>query len=147
MEPLVVAGALDSLSVIRDYVRGAASEAGLDKPATYRLILAVDEIASNVVTHGYEEAGRSGDIRMWSEIDGQSLKVHLEDTGAAYEFSDFTHPTDLDRPLAERAEGGLGVYLAVKGVDGFAYETEQGRNRHTFVMNVPTLTGSAGPAK
>mgnify|MGYP006146891339 CR=1 FL=1 len=37
--------------------------------------LAVDEIASNIVMHGYDEAGLSGEIRIWSEIDGEGRVV------------------------------------------------------------------------
>lgn len=145
MEPLVVPGTLESLGAIRDLVRTAAGAAGLDTPAAYRLTLAVDEIASNIVMHGYEEAGRSGDIRVWSETDEGALRIVLEDTGATYDVSSYGDPKNLDRPLSERTEGGLGVYLAIQGVDAFSYASERGRNRHTFVVN---LTGSlTGPAR
>ncbi|MGA9380780.1 MAG: ATP-binding protein, partial [Phormidium sp.] len=54
MEQLTVPGTLDSLSKISDYVLSAASAAGLDKKASYKLRLAVDEIATNVIVYGYE---------------------------------------------------------------------------------------------
>jgi len=57
MDSMVVPGVLDSLSAIGRYVLGAAWAAGLDKRAAYRLRLAVDEIATNAVLHGYQEAG------------------------------------------------------------------------------------------
>ncbi|MFZ2491175.1 MAG: SpoIIE family protein phosphatase [Thermoanaerobaculia bacterium] len=135
MDAIVLPGVLDSLGPIRGYVREAAEKAGLEKTATYKLSLAVDEIASNIVMHGYDEAGLSGEIRIWSELDGPALKIHLEDTGASYEFS-HDEPANLHRPLSERTEGGFGVYLAIQGVDGVDYKTEGGRNRHTFVMDV-----------
>lgn len=148
MEPLVVPGTLDSLGAIRDYVRAAAAAAGLDKTATYRLSLAVDEIASNIVMHGYDEAGLKGEIRVRSEVGDQTLKIHLEDTGATYDVASFKDPENLHRPFAERTEGGLGVYLATQGVDGLTYATEQGRNRHTFVVNLTrSMTTSAGQAR
>ncbi len=148
MEPLVVPGALDSLGAIRDYVRAAATAAGLDKTATYRLSLAVDEIASNIVMHGYDEAGLKGEIRAWSEVGDQALKIHLEDTGATYDVAAFKDPENLHRPFAQRTEGGLGVYLATQGVDGLSYASEQGRNRHTFVVNLArSLTSSTGQGR
>ena len=51
---LVVPGVLESLSPIREYVMSAANSVGLIKDKSYRLALAVDEIAPNVITHGYE---------------------------------------------------------------------------------------------
>lgn len=140
MDKLAVPGELTSLGAIRDFVRAAATAAGIDKTATYRLSLAVDEIASNIVMHGYDEAGKHGTITVWTEVDAGALKVHMEDTGASYDVSQYQDPDNLHRPFAERTEGGLGVYLAIQGVDGFSYETEGGRNRHTFEVN---LTRSA----
>ena len=54
MDVLTLPGNFDALSPIRDYVKAAANAAGLDHTATYNLLLAVDEIATNVVVHGYE---------------------------------------------------------------------------------------------
>ena len=64
MEDLSVPGTLDSLAVIREYVKAAADEAGLDGRRAYRLQLAVDEIATNIVNHGYSEAGITGSVRI-----------------------------------------------------------------------------------
>ena len=36
------------------------------KPPT-ALSLAVDRIATNVVIHGYQDAGRSGDLTVWAK--------------------------------------------------------------------------------
>ncbi|HXV96967.1 MAG TPA: ATP-binding protein, partial [Anaerolineae bacterium] len=64
MEALTVPGTLDSLSVIGKYVLTAAATAGLDKKVSYRLRLAVDEIATNIITHGYDEANLEGVIKI-----------------------------------------------------------------------------------
>lgn len=67
MEPLIVSGTLDSLGAIAQYVMAAAAAAGLDKKTSYNLRLAVDEIATNIVTHGYEEAAREGVLALRTE--------------------------------------------------------------------------------
>lgn len=142
MDKLQLPGELSSLGAIRDYARSAATAAGIDKSAIYRLSLAVDEIASNIVIHGYDEAGLRGDVIVWAEIDADVLKLHIEDTGASYDVSQYRNPDNLHRPFAERTEGGLGVYLATQGVDRLSYASEGGRNRHTFEVD---LTRSAAP--
>ena len=62
MDALTVPGTLDSLAAIRTFVNEMGEKAGLDRKALYRLKLAVDEIATNIVTYGYENAGLRGDI-------------------------------------------------------------------------------------
>ena len=55
-------GTLDALEPLRAYVKEAGEAAGLDRSAVYNLCLAIDEIATNVVLYGYEQAGLAGDV-------------------------------------------------------------------------------------
>ena len=135
MERLTVPGTLDSLGDIRDYVTAAANAASLEKKAIYRLNLAVDEIATNIITHGYGEAGREGDVHVIAEVDDKALTIHVEDTGAAYDPDQVQTPDSLDQPADQRPIGGLGVFLAIQSVDKFLYERDGDRNRHTFIVN------------
>jgi anti-sigma regulatory factor (Ser/Thr protein kinase) len=48
----------------------------------------------------------------------------------------------LKQPLEQRQIGGLGIYLAIQGVDRFIYQRDSDRNRNTFVMNRPTAVQS-----
>lgn len=137
MEQLTLPGTLESLKAIRDCVLAAGGVAGLDRRALYRLQLAVDEIATNIVTHGYAEAGITGMLDVWTSTDEQSLTVFVEDTGAPYDFSP-SLPEDADLPLEQRQIGGLGLLLAAENVDQFRYERRGDRNRHTFVVNRPS---------
>jgi anti-sigma regulatory factor (Ser/Thr protein kinase) len=134
IEPLTIPGTLTSLADLRQYVTAAATAAGLGKKAAYRLNLAVDEIATNVITHGYLEAGRDGVIDVNTEIDEEALIIHLEDAGEVYNPIQYQAPDDLDQPPEERQIGGLGVFIAIQSVDKFLYERIGNRNRHTFVM-------------
>jgi len=113
----------------------AAAQVGLDKRAAYRLALAVDEVATNIVVHGYDEAGREGMIDVRAGIDEQALRITLEDTGVAYDPGQASLPDQLDVPLEQRPVGGLGLYLAVDGCDELLYERIDERNRNTFIVN------------
>jgi len=135
METLTVTGILDSLGAIAKYVVSAAERAGLDKKGAYRLRLAVDEIATNIIVHGYEEAGLEGCVTIAAEIDDQTLKITLEDTCKPYDPNQKETPIDLKEPLETRNIGGLGVYLAFQGVDQFIYERIDDRNRNIFIVN------------
>jgi serine/threonine-protein kinase RsbW len=136
VDTLTLTATLESLKPIADYVMAAAKSAGLDKKATYRLRLAVDEIATNAIRHGHAKAGQEGVMTVYHEIKGGVLKIILEDTGVPYDPRQTPPPDDLDLPLEERDIGGLGVYLTMYSVDEFQYEYTGNRNRNTFVMHL-----------
>lgn len=146
MEPLTLPGTLDALEPIGKYVMAAAAEAGLDRKAAYRLRLGVDEIATNIVIYGYQPAALDGDITVMASIDDRALTIALEDTAPAFDPRQHVIPDEdeLTRSLDERTAGGLGVLLAVDGVDEFSYEYVDGRNRNIFVVNRPQTQPAAG---
>ncbi|WP_230968365.1 ATP-binding protein [Nostoc sp. WHI] len=140
MELLTVPDSLNSLKAIADYVMAAAAAAGLNKKASYKLRLAVDEIATNIIVYGYKEAGHSGVLDLQAEFNEQTLTISMEDTGVPYDSSQTEIPNDLNQPLEQRHIGGLGVYLAIHGVDKFIYERVGNRNRNIFVVNRTRIT-------
>jgi len=136
MESLTVPGIMDSLDIIADYVLMAAKEAELDKKSTYKLRLAVDEIATNIVLHGYEEGGSSGDIFIESRIDENNLTIITEDTARPFDPS-VKIKEEMKRvkqPLENRPIGGLGIFLVIDGVDDFDYQRIENKNRNIFVV-------------
>jgi serine/threonine-protein kinase RsbW len=137
MEPLSVPGNLDSLSAIANYVLAAAAAAGLDKKSTYNLRLAVDEIATNIISYGYEAAGREGVVDLRADIDDRTLKICLEDTAEAFDPHGKLSVEEerLLVPIEQRPIGGLGVYLAIQSVDRFSYERIGNRNRNILIVN------------
>lgn len=135
---LTVPGTLDSLEAVAELVMKAGREAGLERKIIYRLRLAVDEIATNIVVHAYEENGLSGNIDIRAKIDSTCLTITLEDTGPAYTPRLDQTPTSIDLPAEERPIGGLGVYLAARNVDKFTYERDSGRNRHILMVKRAT---------
>jgi len=140
MEVLILPGKLDSLGEIRKYVKSAATEAGLEKKVSYKLCLAVDEIATNIITHGYNENGLEGNISVKTEIDEKSLTVYIEDTAKPYDptTKEAVTEEDLQKSLEERPIGGLGVHLAYQSVDKFVYERIGDRNRNILIVNKTT---------
>jgi sigma-B regulation protein RsbU (phosphoserine phosphatase) len=139
MQGLTVPGNLDGLGPLRDYVADLAKAAGLPEPAVYKLCLAVDEIATNIIAHGYEEAGRTGDITVTGRVDCGRVIVELHDTGQSYDPNKHLVPDNemLSLPLEERKIGGLGIMLARDSVDELQYESTANGNTHRFIVNIP----------
>ena len=136
MNSVTVPATLDSLGAIAEYVLAAAASAGLDRRASYRLRLAVDEIVTNIIVHGYGDVELSGTLELRADFDERALTVSIEDSGLPYDPRQTPAP-DTSLPLEERPIGGLGVYLALKSVDEFLYERVGDRNRSTFKMHLP----------
>ena len=113
MEQLSVPGILASHDAMIAFLERQTELAGLDPKASYRLHLAVDEIVANIITHGYEENGLTGDILLTAEIRPETFVFTLE-----------------DRPI-----GGLGIFLMLRSVDAFDYTYIDGRNRNMLTMN------------
>jgi sigma-B regulation protein RsbU (phosphoserine phosphatase) len=130
LPPLVVPGEVSSLSAIADYVMSVAMEVGLDLRAAYRLRLAADEIATNVILHGYQENGLTGYIELTASFDEQALTVSIEDTAPAYDPRPFLRQGVTQGPLEQRPEGGLGLLLVSRSVDSLRYERVGGKNRN-----------------
>ena len=137
MQHLIACGKLDSLSTIAQYILTAAREAGLDSRSSYKLRLAVDEVATNIIIHGYDEAGLKGDLNIQTDIDDRELRVFIEDTGAEYDPTQQCEPDHLCTPLQCRPEGGLGVYLARQSVDRWIHERIGEVNRNIFIVKRP----------
>jgi len=129
---------LDSLAELRRYAKEAADGAGIDEARTYKLQLAVDEIATNIISYGYKDVGASAVITIGGEIRDGALVVTLEDHAPAFDPRTVRIPgaEDLAKPLEERAIGGLGIFLAIHGVDRFDYCRDGDRNLNIFQIKI-----------
>jgi serine/threonine-protein kinase RsbW len=136
MEERIFPGTLDSLAPVRAYVTEAARTAGLDEGRTYKLCMAVDEIATNIVLHGYQEVGLRGDITVEAVEEPGNLVIRLVDHGRTYDPNNVPQP-DLSSPLSERQTGGLGVFLGKTFVDQFDYTLTDYGNVHRFIVHLP----------
>ena len=76
----------------------------------------------------------NGDLTVRAERTDNGLIIDLYDTGAPFDPRQAGSPDNLDRPLLERDAGGLGIYLALWGVDEFHYERDGATNRSTFIV-------------
>lgn len=137
MKPLSLPATLDALDPLGKYIVAATTRAGLATRAAYNLRLAVDEIATNIISYGYAQAGRSGDITVRGELSDATLTIVLEDSAPPFDplKQKLPEEDDLLLPLEERPVGGLGIYLVLRGVDTFRYERVDGHNRNIFMMN------------
>ncbi|MFE1766897.1 ATP-binding protein [Streptomyces angustmyceticus] len=128
---------MDSLEPVSDFVLGLGKRARLPESSLYRFRLAADELATNIVLHGYR--GEPGEITVDGGIDPGDVWIRFQDDAPAFDPRQGMREPALDVPLAERQIGGLGVFLAFTAVDTFDYELVAGRNVSTLVMRRPAV--------
>ncbi|MBB5954346.1 anti-sigma regulatory factor (Ser/Thr protein kinase) [Saccharothrix tamanrassetensis] len=128
---------------LAEFVRSLARQAGLDPQQVYRLRLAADEITTNIVLHGYGDAG--GVVEIEGEAGPDGVRLRIEDS--APPFDPHTHDPGPRLGAAdptEGPEGGFGLYLALRGLDYFAYDYVGGRNLNTLVVRRTSSGGTDG---
>jgi anti-sigma regulatory factor (Ser/Thr protein kinase) len=128
----VVLGSLDDVVA---FVGGLACTAGLSEAQARRLRLATEEFVTNIVTHGYGGGAATADMEIAGGVETDRVWLTLIDWGPPFDPGTVGRPVDLDRPLAGRQLGGLGLFLARDAADEIAYERSGGHNRTTIVIN------------
>lgn len=109
---------LSSLASVRQFVSQVAREYCQDGAFLYDLILAVDELATNIIRYGYGQ--QPGEITVQIQEQGEGLSITLIDHADPFDPTSAPEPR-LDLPLEERGVGGLGIYLARELTDGMEY--------------------------
>jgi anti-sigma regulatory factor (Ser/Thr protein kinase) len=97
------------------------------------LNLALEEILTNIMSHGYVDE-REHEIRVSLSLQPGAVRIEVEDDGRP--FNPLQAPeVDTTKPLDERMAGGLGIHLVRRLMDGLEYKRERERNRLTMRKN------------
>jgi serine/threonine-protein kinase RsbW len=110
-----------SARAARSIVSEAAAEAGLDREATWDLMLATSEAVANAVQHG--QACPNGCILLMTEPRARGLRVEVWDCGR---FASRLEPSPLD------ATSGRGIPIIAAVVDQLEVQSRNGRTRVCF---------------
>jgi anti-sigma regulatory factor (Ser/Thr protein kinase) len=107
--------------------------------AVFDLTLAVDEVLTNIIAYAFDDGGEHEIVVRVSMDDParRVVTVEVEDDGHPFDPLQVA-PPQLDRPLDERAIGGLGMHLVRKVTDSLAYRREQGKNRLVMRKRIAT---------
>jgi len=105
---LSVRASLDNLQEVRAFIDRAGAGLGVGENILGDLKLAVDEAVTNVVLHGYGNAG--GDVELHMRADGDDVVISILDRAGRFDPDEVEAPR-LDTPLHERPAGGMGIFL------------------------------------
>jgi anti-sigma regulatory factor (Ser/Thr protein kinase) len=121
---------------LADFAEEFARRHGLPDTERSRLLIILEELFTNAVNYGYPEgAAAAGQIEVELDVKTGRLEINFSDDGRPFDPIAHDSP-DLDRSLAERQAGGLGLHLLRSLVDEARYRRDAGRNHVALIRNI-----------
>lgn len=114
-----------------EFVANIARGIHLSDDAVYHCYLAVEEICTNIIEHGYGYRGDDKVIDLECVTISDGLRIKVIDDAAQFNPLKLAEPNP-DSPLIERKSGGWGVFFVRKYMDRIDYRYEENRNQ--FIM-------------
>ncbi len=95
---------------------------------------AVSEAVTNAIVHGYN--GREGMVRIWAQVQGDTLSVIIEDDGCGIpDVDQALQPFYTTKPDMERS--GMGFTVMQSFMDSLEVRSKEGRG--TSIMMTKTV--------
>jgi serine/threonine-protein kinase RsbW len=123
---LTLANRADEVPRLVTEVESFGASAGLSDALLFRVMLALDEVVTNIVRHAFDDdAGH--EIAITITVDAGVVTVVVVDGGRPFD-PHTVPPADVHAPLEHRPIGGLGVHLVRSLAQDMAYRRTDGRN-------------------
>jgi anti-sigma regulatory factor (Ser/Thr protein kinase) len=124
---LHVPGTMDAIHPATVQAETWLAEHQVSFEAMYLVSLAIEELVTNCIKYGYQDAnGHTIDFLL--SVDGGVLSLEVVDDGNPFNPLDAPRP-DLSLPPEKRPIGGLGLHLLRELADEMRYERRDGTNR------------------
>ena len=132
----------ESLNEFREFIKEHCAEIpGMTDEILYDIQLAVDEAATNIISHGY--AGlEPGSIILDLDLAPDKLTVSLTDFGHSFEPDSAPLP-DVNAPIEERELGGFGLFFIQQSMDSMEYQVTEDGN--TMILTKYLRKADGGP--
>lgn len=95
-----------------------------------RFEVVFEELASNVIRHGFAQGSRQ-QVRICAAVDAETLTLTVEDDGLPFDPLARPAPAPLT-DLASAPEGGLGIGLVARLASRLSYEAPQSGGDDSF---------------
>ena len=127
MSEIVLASDIAELPRLVAHIAEFGKAHGLSAEAVGALQLALEEVVTNVIVHGYQRmAGKTVRVRL--ACANRTVTAEVEDDAPAFDPLARPQPEHVDHPVESRPIGGLGIHLVKKLMDTVEYQRNHDRN-------------------
>ncbi|MDB4883111.1 MAG: ATP-binding protein [Gemmatimonadetes bacterium] len=139
---IVCEASREHLAQLLAFVDRACARAGLDQEVLFDVRLAVEEVVTNVIEHGYRGMA-TGPVTVRFRRDPRQVVVTVEDLARPFDPALVARP-DRTAPLEQRPIGGLGWHLVRQVMDDVRHEqlTTHGTSHGNRVTLVKRLSAT-----
>jgi serine/threonine-protein kinase RsbW len=139
---LVIRGMLEEIQQANKFVAQIAGQAGMSEDVIYNCQLAVDEICTNIIEHGYQLQGADKAIQVICGVQIPFFDITIIDEGPPFNPLNQLEP-DPAVPLDQRGEGGWGIYFVKQMMDEVFYQRRDGFNHLLMRKRITSPTNSS----
>ena len=107
---------------------------GLSRKIVFEICLAMEELVSNIITHGLADDAVHF-IKVAMSHENGTLIIRLEDDGVPFDPLKAEEP-DCECPIEQRKVGNLGIHLTKKVMDDMVYERLKNKNVLTLKKSI-----------
>jgi len=126
---------LSGVGIMIEQLAKMCKEWTIDKDVAFGMNLALEEIVTNIIQHGYNNREEC-DITIRFSLDKHNLRIQIKDTAPEFNPINVPEPDDLNKPLEERTIGGLGIHLVKKFTDNLEYRRTNSKNVTTLLKSI-----------
>ncbi len=119
----------EDVEKVTSFAEGILEKLEVPMKATMQISVAIDEIFSNIVKHGYKNQG--GPVWVHVSSEQNSVSISFEDESPMYNPLQQDDP-DTTLSAEDRKIGGLGIFVVKRTMSDVSYRYENGRNIFTI---------------
>lgn len=135
MKSITVPATLDELDTVQEFIDGELEECGCGMRTQMQIDLAVEEIFVNIASYAYRPVTGEAEVRCQVEEDPLRVIIQFLDNGKPFDPL-AKEDVDISEDGLVGREGGLGILMVKKSMDGVEYSYEDGKNVLTICKNL-----------
>jgi serine/threonine-protein kinase RsbW len=122
---LTIKSDINEIPRVSEVLESAMQDSGFPDEDILDTQLAVEEVVTNIILHGYGDAG--GEIVISCQAGPAAAIIRIEDRATPFDPLLLPEP-DISADIEDRKIGGLGIFLTRQVMDDIQYRYEDGKN-------------------
>ena len=134
---MVLRNDLSEIPKLHQELGNFGQKCSLSPRTLFELDLILEEVLANVIAYAYGD-NQQHEIVVQADLSDGELVIQVEDDGRPFNPLQVPSP-DLERPLAQRKVGGLGLHLVRELTSSIEYDRKDGKNRLVMRQTIEGL--------